>query len=168
MRDGIRPLNFEDQKQIENLAWECLQNKDNITVFPIAPTKKNSQLFYRLEIFPLLLSENPAFGFFSKGELQGLYCCTISSECEYETQYPLAIGGITVVKPSQRRLGIGTKLRNHLIDHLKKMKIERFIFEIKADNTASFSNAINVAKAIGEESNVKIISFRGEAANNVY
>jgi len=162
----IRSLKFEDEDEIVSLIHNSLKNQDELHIAGLLPTLKNSYTFYRFEILPILLEDDPIYGFFQNGKLTGLSCCSTKINTIYQLKYKISIGVITIVDPSSRRGGIGTKLRTKLGRKLFKMGVKKFVFEIKHDNEASLSNAQEVAKKL--KASAKIVSLKFEGDTNVF
>ena len=109
----IRSLKFGDEEEIVSLIHNSLKNQDELHIAGLLPTLKNSYTFYRFEIFPILLEEDPIYGFFLNGKLIGLSCCSTKINTIYQLKEKISIGVITIVNPDSRRAGIGTKLRTN-------------------------------------------------------
>lgn len=163
--EKIRRLTFDDEENIINLIKDSISYGDNLHIVNLLPTEENVNAFFKFEIFEILFEDDPIFGFFEGGELLGLSCCSTKINQIYQLKEKTATGTITVVHPSHRRKGIGSKLRLSVAQKLKSLGFKRFIFEIKYDNEASLNNAKKIVDDLKVKS--KLISFKFEGNSNV-
>jgi hypothetical protein len=165
MDKKIRPLTFDDEDEIIDLIKVSLYNGDQLHIGELLPTESNVYNFYRFEIFPLIIDEEPLLGYFND-KLIGIASCTTRFNKMYKLKKSLALGMITITHPDHRRQGIATKLRTQLGKELYLRNIDSFVFEIKQENEASLKNAQKIAKNL--KSDASLLSLKFEANTNVF
>lgn len=161
MEESVRSLSPDDTKQILKLIDVCLKNNDNLYLSNILYTKRNIDNFFKLEIFPLIIEEEPTAGYFINDSLIGLVSCSLKLNKFYDCSKKIALGGITMVHPDFRGQGVSKKLRKKMYSLLKNRGVNKFIFDLSYQNQASFKSAESVSKEINTEAN--IVCFRAEA-----
>ena len=102
MDKKIRPLTFDDEDEIIDLIKVSLYNGDQLHIGELLPTESNVYNFYRFEIFPLIIDEEPLLGYFND-KLIGIASCTTRFNKMYNLKKSLALGMITITHPDHRR-----------------------------------------------------------------
>jgi len=146
MKQKIIRLSFDNEQDIIALIEKSIKNKDKILPFQLKPTTRNYNNFYKIEIFPVLFDEDPAFGYWLDDRLIGFAACSTKA-CEfYELETPTAIGVIDLVDPDFRRQGVSTQLRTSILMELKSRGFKRVILDFLNSNTASLDCSLKIAK----------------------
>jgi GNAT superfamily N-acetyltransferase len=166
MVDNIQALTFEDEDEIINLVKSSIYHGDELHIGNLVQCDQNVSNFYKLEIFPIILDEDPIFGYYDNHKLLGLACCSTKINKMYKLKDSVALGAITITHPDYRRQGIGTDLRIKIGEDLNKRGIKKFVFEIKQDNSASLQNAQKIAEQLKAKAN--LVSFKFEGSTNVF
>lgn len=166
MVSNIRALTFDDEDEIIELVKASIFNGDELHIGGLIASDKNVSSFYQLEIFPIIMDDDPIFGYFEENKLLGLACCSTKINTMYQLKQSAALGTITITHPDKRRQGIGTKLRLEIGKELGDRGIENFIFEIKHDNEASLQNAQKIAQNLKAKAN--LVSFKFQGNTNVF
>lgn len=154
MASEIRSLTFDDEDKIINLVQICIENKDKFLPFNLLPTTSNYENFFKLEVFPVLMDEDPAFGYFNEQELIGMALCSTKPIKYYAMEEPMAVGVIDIVSPTHRRQGISFSLRKRVSNNLKSRGIHKVVLEFSQNNIASASCADKICKDLGIQKNL--------------
>lgn len=166
MAGEIRALTFDDEDQIFELIKACIFNGDELHIGGLVANDRNVSSYYKFELFPILMEDDPIFGYFQQDELLGLSCCSTKLNEMYQLKQSVAFGIITIVHPDRRRQGIGSKLRLEISRDTRRRGIQKFFFEIKNNNEASLQNAQKIAQNLQAKAN--LVSFKFEGNTNVF
>jgi len=166
MVSNIRALTFDDEDEIIKLVKASIFNGDQLHIGNLIANSQNVSNFYQLEVFPIIMINDPIFGYYQEDRLVGLACCSTQVNQMYQLKQSVALGAITITHPDYRRQGIGTQLRLEIGKELNNRGIQKFIFEIKENNTASLQNAQKIAEQLKAEAN--LVSFKFEGNTNVF
>jgi len=154
MKEKIIQLSFDNELDIIRLIEKSIKNKDEILPFKLKPTSKNYNNFYKIEIFPVLFDEDPAFGYYLDDRLIGFAACSTKVCKFYDLETPTALGVIDLVDPDFRRQGISSKLRVSILKELKSRDFKRVVLDILNSNIASFNCSAKIAKEHSIDSNI--------------
>ena len=166
MVSNIRALTFDDEDQILELIKQSIFHEDQLHIGDLIANSQNVSNFYQFEVFPIIMKNDPIFGYLQEDRLIGLACCSTQINQMYQLKQSVALGAITITHPDYRRQGIGTQLRLEIGKDLNNRGIQKFIFEIKENNTASLQNAQKIAEQLKAEAN--LVSFKFEGNTNVF
>ena len=162
----IRALTFDDETKIVELIKACIFNGDELHIGELVANDRNVSSYYKFELFPILMEDDPIFGYFQQDELWGLSCCSTKLNEMYQLKQSVGFGIITIVHPNRRLKGVATKLRIQIGKELHNRGVSKFIFDIKNNNKASLKNAQKIAEKLKAQTN--LVSFKFEGNTNVF
>jgi hypothetical protein len=138
---------LDHQEEIVDLVYHALKNTQGFSL-PLLPTRKNAEVFYRLEVIPCLINNDPAYLAYHGPNPIGFACCSLGANTAYDLSRPIALGVLTVTTTKYRRQGVATELRKSMLADLKQHNIESVLTEISDLNTESILSCQKLASDI--------------------
>lgn len=132
----IKKAKLQDEEEIVYLIHEAL--KDNQGFFlPLSPTLENAKVFFRMEVIPCLINNDPVYLAYKKNQAIGMACCSLGVNAAYALSKAVALGVLTTTLPEFRNKGVATELRTEMLKELKEKKINTVLTDISSNNVAS-------------------------------
>ena len=136
---NIKTASLTDEQEIIYLIHEALKSNEGFFL-PLAPTLENAKMFFRLEIIPCIINQDPTYIAFENSKPIGFSCCSLGVNTAYDLTKTIALGILTTTIPSYRSQGVATQLRERMLQDLKQKGITTVMTDITDSNLASLQS----------------------------